>query len=320
MNDKEVSWLILALRDRHTSKWRLDLALLRCEEVQAGILERLRDNAEVRWIARFIHSSGGCLRECDVERSAFRRGWHNQDYFWTPIEEPLVLPPPWGLKKTDVTFALKSILFGSITVEVTAGDNRLTLVLDDIQDSPVTFARFVQILVAGGLPHAAMTDETWCHIVVNDGPSPDQCRLLIDNKYPDRKGRIDVFSDRRSLADAFRTLAREIGDHPYYAHHFLYHGLPIDDYERVADAHDKDWAAGVQRGIYPGDIDIEDTLLASRIVESVVLPADWAEDADRHREMMRSLEVPRDWQLIFGLRPIITDDDVAEIFDFWIES
>lgn len=319
MSDKETSRLILGLRDRDTLKWRLDLALLRYEEVQAAILERLRDNAEVRWIARFIHSSGSRLRECDVERSAFRRGWYNQDHLWIPIEVPLVLPELGGLKKTDVTFGLKSILFGAITIEVTAGDNRLTLVLDDIEDSPITFVRFVQILVAGGLPHATMTDETWCDIVVNDGPSPDQCRLLIDNNYPDRKGRIDVFTDRQSLADAFRTLAREIGDHPYYAHHFLYHGLPIDDYERVTDAHDKDWAAGVQRGIYPDDIDVEDALLASRIVESVVLPADWAEEAAKHREMMRTLEIPRDWQLKFGLRSIITNDDVAEILEFWIK-
>lgn len=295
------------------------MAVLRHDEVRAGILERVRDNAEVRWIARFMHSSGGHLRESDMERSALRRGWHRQDQFWLPIEEPAVLPALSNIKKTDVTFALKSIVFGSITVEVTAGDNRLTLVLDDIQDSPVTFVRFVQILAAGGLPHATMTDETWCDVVVNDGPSPNQCRLLIDNNYPDRKGRIDVFTDRPSLADAFRTLAREIGDHPYYAHHFLYHGLPIDDYERVADAHDKGWAAGVQRGIYPDDIDVEDALMASRIVESVVLPADWAEEVARHREMMRTLEIPRDWQLIFGLRSIITDDDVAEIFDFWIK-
>jgi len=316
MSDKEISWLILGLRDRDTLKWRLDLALLRYEEVQAAVLERLRDNAEVRYITRFMHSSAGILRECDMERSALRRGWHRQEQFWLPIEEPFVLPALSNIKKTDVTFALKSIVFGLITVEVTAGDNRLTLVLDDIQDSPLTFARFVQILVAGGLPHAAMSDETCCHIVVNDGPSPNQSRLLIDNHYPDRKGRIDIFTDRQRLADAFRTLAREIGDHPYYAHHFLYHGLPIDDYERVADAHDKDWAAGVRRGIYPDDIDVEDALMASRIVESVVLPADWAEEAARHREMMRTLEIPRDWQLKFGLRSIITNDDVAEIFDF----
>lgn len=150
-----------------------------------------------------------------MERSALRRGWHDQDRLWIPIEEPLDLPVPGVIKGTGVTFALKSIMFGSIAVEVTAGDNRLTLLLDDVRDSPITFVRFVQILVAGGLPHAAMTDETWCDIVVNDGPSPNQCRLLIDNNYPDRKGRIDVFTDRQSLADAFRTLAREIGDHPY---------------------------------------------------------------------------------------------------------
>lgn len=313
MSNKELSWIVLALRDRATSNWRLDLSLLFRDEIRPAIADRIRNSAEVRWIGRSIHSSGCKFREQDVEFWAFQLGWHRQDNFWIPIDEPLALPAPYDIKTAEVSLTLKKILFGSIFVEVTAGDKRLDLVLDDIRDYPITFARFVQILRAGGLPHAAMTDETWCDIVINDGPTPDQCRLLIDNQYPERKARIDVFTDRKSLIEAFRKLACEIGDHPYFAHHFLYHGLPIDDYERVATAHDKDWAFGIQQGIYPDDIDVEDELLAARIVEGVTLPTDWAEEVAKYREMFRSLEIPQDWQLKFGFRPIVTADDFAEI-------
>ncbi|KQZ01919.1 hypothetical protein ASD45_14455 [Pseudolabrys sp. Root1462] len=250
-----------------------------------------------------------------MEHYALQRGWHPQGKFWVPIEEPLSLPSPNGVKNAEVTFKLKSILFGSIAIEVTAGGARLDLVLDDVRDYPITFARFVQVLTAGGLPHAAMTDETWCDIVINDGPEPDQCRLLIDNTYPGREACIDTFTDRKRLVDAFRKLAWEIGDHPYFAHHFLYHGLPIDEYTRVAEAHDKDWAAGLQQGIYPDDIDVEDALLASRIVEGLTLPADWDDETARFRKMMRSLEIPPDWQLRFGLRAIVTIEEVAYLIE-----
>lgn len=32
--------------------------------------------------------------------------------------------------------------------------------------------------------------------------------------------------------------------------------------------------------------------------------------------LYRSLEIPQDWQLKFGFRPIVTDDDVAELVAF----
>lgn len=311
MGTKELSWIVLALRDHATSKWRLDLSLLFGDEIHAAIADRIRNNAEVRWIARTF-SSGCKFRERDMRNRAFRHGWHIQGDSWIPIEEPLILPSH-NVGEATVTLTLKSILFGSINIEVTAGDNRLDLMIDDLSDNPVTFVRFVQILNAGGLPHAAMTNETWCDVIITKGPSPDQCRLFVNNEYPSREGSIDAVTNRKALADAFTELALRIGEHQYFAHHYLYHGLPIEDYERVANAHDKDWAVGIQQGIYPDDVDVEDELLAARIVEGVTLPADWAEEAAKYREMFRSLEIPQDWQLKFGFRPIVTADDCDEM-------
>ena len=301
MSTKEPSWIVLALRDHDTSKWRLDLSLLFRDEIHAAIAERIRNNAEVRWIARTF-SSGFRFSERHMRNRAFRYGWHIQGDSWIPIEEPIFLPSSQNIGKAAVTLTLKSILFGSINIEVTAGDSRLDLVINYVSDSPVTFVRFVQILKAGGLPHAAMTNETWCDVIVSEGPSPDQCRFVVNNEYPGQESRIDTITSKAMLANAFSDLALQIGAHPYFAHHYLYHGLPMDDYERVAEAHDKDWAAGVQQGIYPDDIDVEDELFAARVIEGITLPTEYAEEAAKYRHMYRSLEKPPDGQKKLGFR------------------
>ena len=38
---------------------------------------------------------------------------------------------------------------------VEAGDKSLTMWLDDVHDSPVSLVRFIQVLEAGGQPHAS---------------------------------------------------------------------------------------------------------------------------------------------------------------------
>ncbi|MCW5692495.1 MAG: hypothetical protein KIT48_09025 [Pseudolabrys sp.] len=316
MSTKDHSWIVLALRDHDTSKWKLDLLLLFQGEIHAAIADRIRDNAEVRWIGGTVHSSGGMLREKGMRNRASRHGWHIQDNSWIPIEEPLLLPRTKSLDETIVTLVLKNILFGSITFEINAGDSRLDLVISDVSDNPVTLVRFIQILNAGGLPHAAMTNETWCDVVVSEGPSPDQCRFFVNNEYPGQEGHIDTITNKAMLGKAFSDLALQIGMHPYFAHHYLSHGLPMEDYERVVKAHDEDWAAGVKQGIYPNDMDAEDMLFASRIVEGVTLPVEYAKEAAKYRHMLQSLEIPQDWQLKFGFRPIVTDHDITELVGF----
>ncbi|MBS0245111.1 MAG: hypothetical protein JSR61_00710 [Proteobacteria bacterium] len=312
--DQVFSRLVLALRARETNNWVLETTISSFEEVHQILSQRIRDNAEVRLVGRLIHSPGALLREREVERCAFECGWHRSGEFWVPIEQPLPLQPPLHLETTKVAFTIKELLFGSIAVEVMAGTQRLEFVFDDVYDKPVVFVRFIQILAAGGLPHAAMADSTWCDFIVDDGPVPDLCRLIVDNDAPDRKHRIDVYTNRTALIEAFRGLAREIGEHPNFAHHFLYHMcLPDEHYERVGNAHDQDWADGVQRGIYPDDYDAENALLGTRIVEQVPLLPECAEEAVKYRKMMRSLEIPRDWQIEFGLQSIATDEDAGYI-------
>lgn len=313
--DQSRSRLILALRAQDTHNWVLETTISPFDEVHQIVMQRIRDNAEVRLVGRLIHSPGGLLREQEVNRCALQRGWHRSGKFWIPIETSLSLPPSPNLEAAKVAFTVKELLFGSIVVEVTGAAQRLEIVIDDVYDSPIILVRFMQVLAAGGRPHAAMADSTWCDFIVDDGPSANQCRLIIDNDCPDRKGRIDVFTNRDTLIDAFRGLALEIGKHPNLAHHFLYHCcLPDDHYDRVANAHDKDWAEGVQRGIYPDDCDAEGQLLGALIVEHVPLPPDCAKEATRYRDMMKSLEIPRDWQLKFGLRSIVTKEDIDCIF------
>lgn len=314
--NQDLSRLILAIRTRGTADWLIETALSPFDEVDRILAERIKDNAEVRLVARLIHSPGEIFREQDVEVCALQRGWHRRGDFWIPIEVPLPLPPPHGIETAGVSFTVTEILFGSIVVDVTAGAQRVEFLFNDVYDNLIIFVRFIQILASGGRPHAAMADSTWCGFAVDDGPTPDLCRLIIHNDYPDRQGRIDIFTDRSLMIAAFRSLALQIGKHPNFAHHFLYHMcLPEDDYERVASSHDKEWTEAVQQGTRADDCDAENRLLGTRIVERVPLPPNCAEEADQYRKIMQSVEteIPRLWLLKSGLAAIASIDEISQI-------
>lgn len=309
---------VFALQARESHKWVFETVLSSLDDIHQIILPYIRDYAEVRFVALGVNYSGISLPERIIERIAAQRGWRADGEYWVPLEIPLRLPPPTpDTKTTDVTFTLKQILFGSMVVEVLVGTQRIELVFDDAKDNLVFLVRFIQTLVDGGTPHAAIADSTLCNFIVDEGPSPNKCRLIIRSDYPERKATIDVFTSRLALAVNFCALAHAIGRHTHFAHHFLFNCcLPSEAVERIARVHEGYWADCVQRGIYSDDDDdVERELLGARIVLDLQLPLDWTEETVQYKKMMNTLVIPRDWQIKFGLAPLVTKEDIDCIID-----
>lgn len=307
--------IILALRARDTDNWRFETVISRLQGIHQVLLPYILDYAEVRFVTRYLFSQGRPLSERLIERHAAAYGWRHESKHWIPIEAPLHLPPPRDAETADVTFTIKRILFGKMVVEASVGTRRLEIAFDDVEDNPVILVRFIQILAAGGRPHAAFADSTRCNFIVDDGPTQDMCRLIIESRHPERKAKIDVFTNRLALIENFRGLAWEIARHTHFAHHFLHSGcLPTDDHERVVEIHNRHWADCIKRGLYSeDDDDIEKELLGARLVLDLRLPHDLVEEAIQYKEMMQSLEIPRVWQVRFGLTAMVTTEDIDQI-------
>jgi hypothetical protein len=115
---------------------------------------------------------------------------------------------------------------------------------------------------------------------------------------------IDVLTDREKLVEQFRGLATAIGDHPNLGHHFLCHGaLPEGEYERVYETAEREWQEGVQQGRFADDYDAENEFCASKLA-GVPLPADCARLTEQYRAMLRTLEIPQEWMVRYGLAAI----------------
>jgi hypothetical protein len=102
--------------------------------------------------------------------------------------------------------------------------------------------------------------------------------------------------------EQFRALAGAIANHPNLGHHFVSHCcLPDAEYESVTAAAEAEWKRGVEGGRYPDDFDAEEEFTASRLAAGVSLPPECARLADQYRTMLRTLEIPGEWLLRYGL-------------------
>ncbi|WP_202306156.1 hypothetical protein [Mesorhizobium sp. L-8-10] len=242
------------------------------------------------------------VRQLVVEK-ALKAGWH-QDWSsetWFPMDQPLPRLPGIPVP-ADVSLSLRSIVYGWICIAVEAHGKRLDLQIDDIHDSLVTFVRFIQILAAGGEPHAALAERATAHFVVQDGPDPHLCRFYLEVRRNGEAEIIDAITDREALLRQFRSLSTAIANHPCFAHHYVCHCCLNDaEYERASDAADSEWQDGVKAGQFPDDWDAAQEFAAARIVAEVPLPEDCALLADEERMMLRALAVPLDRLLGHGL-------------------
>jgi hypothetical protein len=236
--------------------------------------------------------------------STYNGGWHRdrETGAWFPIEEPLPGLPGTPVH-AEVSLHLKSIAYGWIAFAVEAGGVTLDLAIDDLLDSLVLWVRFVQVLAAGGEPHANLANRVEALFVVQNGPSAHLCRLSIESRDVEGEAQtIDVLTDRQKLLQEFCDLMTAIAEHPNFAHHFSsFAGLPDDEANRVDGAAELEWAEGVKEGRFPDDFDAQEEFAAARIAAEVVLPDDYAEFAEKERAMLRSLEIPDEWFVSHGL-------------------
>ena len=294
---------ILAVRDAAKSSWRM--LALECE--LADLPEQIAKLGLAASEKRFVGASYVALDRWDsfIVEKALKRGWHQgaQGDAWFPVEEPLPLVAGSPVR-AEVTLSLASIMRGCIDVTVKVNDERHPFYFDNTDDELTVFVRFVQVLASGGLPHAALADYANSHFVVQAGPEPGLCYLHMKISQNDGEHhlRIDVLTERTRLVEQFCSLAHAIADHLNFGHQFLFHGwLSGTDYDRVWEAAEAEWKRGVEEGLFPDDFDAEQEFAASRVVAEVALPPEWALEVDQYRTMLRTLEIPDEWMVRFGL-------------------
>ncbi|WP_374250317.1 hypothetical protein [Xanthobacter sp.] len=298
-------YVVVALRNEDGVGWRLLSLDCAPEGVDGALLGLGLEGAEYRQIG-----SGDCMRvvkDAVAEEAALHRGWNRSRVLkgWVPIDErlPLLAAEP---QLGRLSLRLVSITNGWIHVAVDAGEAAFDLSFDDVGDSMVLLARFVQIMVAGGEPHAPLAENGRATFVVNHHGT-GVCRFhLISRPHafmPEgHGGMIDMLVDRDELTEQFRALTNAIADHPNFAHHYVCHGeLPEEEYNRVDLLAETEWKAGQAEGRFPDDWWMENEFVAAAISAAVPLPAACAEAAEKERSMLRSLEIPEEWMLGDGM-------------------
>ncbi len=290
-----VSYSIVALHEPDHSGWRMLVLDCDPEEVSTRLTEQGIGALPYRLVSHgnAPYGSGGNLGAT----RGWRAGWDEikDTALWLPVDEPLP-PLPGTPVPVSVKLTLGHILNGFINLTLSLGARRAELAFDDIEDSLILFTRFVQLLVRGGEPHAWLANSACAHFNATDagaGVCQLQIRLIDDSQQE----MIDVITDRDSLTEEFRGLARAIADHPYFAHMWLCHCvLPDDDYERVCDTAEVDWQRGVTAGHFPDVWDAEQRFTAERIVAEVPLSEELSQLAKNYHQMLHTLEIPPEWQ------------------------
>lgn len=294
---------VIAVRESAGSPWRM--LPLRCEP--AGLSEQIAKLGLAGAEKRFVGTSHCAKDRWDdffIEK-ALRCGWHQgrQGDAWYPIEEPLSLDAEPSTRG-NVVLSLKSIMWGKIAVAIEATGEHQEVYFDDMHDELVVFARFVHVLAIGGQPHAALADYAMSHFAVRNGPQPDLCHLhmKISQNDGEHHRHINVLTEREKLVEQFRSLASAIACHPNLGHHFLCHCcLPEEEYGRVNEAARSEWERGVREGRFPDDYDAEQDFRASKLVAGLQLPAECAKLAEEYGTMLRTLEIPGEWLVRYGL-------------------
>jgi hypothetical protein len=292
--------VFLAVRDPAEGAWRMLTIHCEAKELLKRIAEIDLAVPNLRYIgtgevAENWASTALLDRACQC-------GWvHCDDGRWFPIDEPMP-PVPGTAVRSHVTIRLTSIIWGAIEFVVVAAGERLEFRLHDIQDEPITLARFAGILEAGGEPQACLADGGTSLFVVQNTAQPGLCRFHLRRTHEGRRSVTDVMTDRRALVAQFRALCTAVADHPYFAHHYLCHGGSDDCvYEQVLDAAELEWAAGVKEGRFPNDFDAQDAYEAAALVERMPLQDGCARLAEEYRTMLRTLEVPHEWLVRYGM-------------------
>lgn len=213
---------------------------------------------------------------------------------WVQLEEPFPLSRA-ELTPVEISFELVQVINGWMSINVKFEGEKIELVLNDVEDSLVLWARFAACLKAGGEPHAFLADDLTTWFAVRVLKEREQCHLRIV-----RTGRgkrvFDLALNRRCFAAAFRKLMLELAEHPWLGHMWLCFGSlghpEYDDVEREAEA---DWQKLLDCNIVEDDWDAQEEFVARRVVERVQLPSSCDEFSARTRRMLRSLEIPAEW-------------------------
>ena len=229
---------------------------------------------------------------------------------WFPIEEPLPKLPGTPVC-ADVSLRLTSIMYGWIAITVEGGGKTLSLWIDDIKDSPVLLVRFVQVLAAGGEPHAALAGGARAHFIVQDGPDPLLCRFHIEGQSESEIETIDVLTDRNKLLHQFRSLTTTIADHPSLR--TISSAMPVYQMTNMIawlTRRRLNGRAGSRRDFSGDDVDAQEQFTTAKIVTEVPLPEDCAKLAKEERAMLRSLDIPREWLARYGLSRYTTSESL----------
>lgn len=290
---------VVAVRDDPQSAWRMVRLACTLEDLSQCLAGQGLSDAEKRLVYtghvpadRFDHIPYWGLR-----------GWSRVDDSdrWLPVDEPLPINLPTSVE-ADLGLSLISIMSGYIVMSLEANGERAETVFDDVIDDLALFVRFVQVLAAGGQPHAALTDRAGSIFVVQNLPQSDLCQFHAMIFCSELPRLINIAIERRKLVQRFRMLADAIADHPNLAHHFICHiCLPDQDYGRVDHLAQAEWERGVSEGRWPDDYDAEDAFVASRLTADLPLAPECEALASTYRAMLRTLEIPGDFALRDGL-------------------
>ena len=234
--------------------------------------------------------------------AALQAGWQKAfgSELWFPIEEPL----PWlpgSPEETDIAIRLVEIRWGALVGEILTETARMPFYMNDLDDSLENLVRFIQVLRAGGMPHAALSDRARRHFFVQASGTPQKCRFLVSIAESDGPKVIDVVTDRDRLLQQLESFAAKVADEENLAHHFLCHGsLDTKLYDEVSDAADADWLALVASGAQADDPDAQDAFAAARIKRDVPLSDAEVAMVHAYRKMLRTLVIPESFSRSVG--------------------
>lgn len=168
---------VIAVRNRSTRGWRMLALECELQDLSSRVSEIGLNGVEYRLVDT-AHVNPDYAEYCLI-RSARRGGWYQnrETGAWFPIEEPLPKLPGPPLD-ADVSLSLNSINHGLIAIAIEAGGKIIDLSLDDIEDSLVLLVRFIQVLAAGGEPHAGLAEHATARFIVQDDSKSASVPLL----------------------------------------------------------------------------------------------------------------------------------------------
>ncbi|HVI86831.1 MAG TPA: hypothetical protein VM659_00945 [Dongiaceae bacterium] len=239
-----------------------------------------------------------------LARPARRAGWqHWNEDIWFPMDEPM--PELAGMPKLGTfSLRLRGIFFRTIVIVVRIDGRRFRCCLDTEEDSLIRFTQFAQLLAAGHYPHGVLFEGGSVEAITQQGPANGLCRFWTNPWHGGRQETIDIVVDRTHLIHQFTALAAAIADHPCFGHEFVLRA-PIDDeeYESLSDAAEAEFARAISEGrivVFSAADDManEDAkadFVARNLAARFPLAADEIIWVERHKNMLRTLNIPAEW-------------------------